>query len=42
MARGFQFACDKCDHNIVAWDDGNPYYIESVLTKAGVDPHRCA
>ncbi len=32
MVQGFRFVCDKCDHNIVAWDDGNPYYIESVLT----------
>ena len=35
MAQGFQFVCDKCDHSIVAWDDGNPYYFESVLTKSG-------
>ena len=35
MAQGFRFVCDKCDHIIVAWDDGNPYYIESVITKAG-------
>ena len=35
MAQAFRFVCDKCDHAIVAWDDGNPYYIESVLTKVG-------
>jgi len=35
MAQGFRFVCDKCDHDIVAWDDGNPYYFESVLTKSG-------
>ena len=28
MAQGFCFVCDKCDHAIVAWDDGNPYYID--------------
>ena len=35
MAQGFRFVCGKCDHTIVAWDDGNPYYFESVITKAG-------
>ena len=35
MARGFRFVCGKCDHTIVAWDDGNPYYFESVITKTG-------
>ena len=35
MAQGFRFVCGKCDHAIVAWDDGNPYYFESVITKAG-------
>ena len=35
MAQGFRFVCNKCDHGIVAWDDGNPYYLESVTTKAG-------
>ena len=34
MAQGFCFVCGKCDHTIVAWDDGNPYYFESVITKA--------
>ena len=28
MARGFRFVCGGCDHRIVAWDDGNPYYID--------------
>ena len=35
MAQEFRFVCGKCDHTIVAWDDGNPYYFESVITKAG-------
>ena len=36
MAQGFHFVCDKCDHTIEAWDDGNPYYIEFVgITKTG-------
>ena len=34
MAQGFRFVCGKCDHTIEAWDDGNPYYFESVITKA--------
>ena len=28
MAQGFRFVCNKCDHGIVAWDDGNPYYVD--------------
>jgi hypothetical protein len=35
MAQEFRFVCGKCDHIIVRWDDGNPYYVESVITKAG-------
>ena len=35
MAQGFRFVCGKCDHTIVAWNDGNPYYFESVITKTG-------
>ena len=35
MAQEFRFVCGKCDHIIVAWDDGNPYFFESVITKAG-------
>ena len=27
MAAGFRFVCSGCDHNIEAWDEGNPYYI---------------
>ena len=37
MAQGFRFVCGKCDHTIVAWDDGNPYYFdETVITNPGV------
>ena len=36
MAQGFRFVCNSCDHTIEAWDDGNPYYFESVITKTGV------
>ena len=35
MAQGVRFICGKCDRTIEAWDDGNPYYFESVITKAG-------
>ena len=35
MAQGYLFVCGKCDHTIESWDDGNPYYFESVITKAG-------
>ena len=24
MAAGFRFVCSGCDHNIEAWDEGNP------------------
>ena len=36
MAQGVRFVCNSCDHAIEAWDDGNPYYFESVITKTGV------
>ena len=36
MGQGFRFVCNSCDHAIEAWDDGNPYYFESVITKTGV------
>ena len=29
MAAGFRFVCSGCDHNIEAWDEGNPYYINA-------------
>ena len=35
MAQGFTFICLNCDHMIEAWNDGNPYYFEWVITKAG-------
>ena len=33
MAQGFRFVCDTCDHAIVAWDDGNPYYVDDAGKK---------
>ena len=27
MAEGIQYICNNCAHNIEAWSDGNPYYI---------------
>ena len=35
MPQGLRFVCGKCDHAIVTWDEGYPYYFESVITKAG-------
>ena len=35
MAQGVRLVCCGCDHTIEVWDDGNPYYLESVITKAG-------
>lgn len=28
MAMALRYLCENCDHAIVAWDDGNPYYID--------------
>ena len=28
MAEAFLFFCDKCNHSIEAWSDGNPYYVD--------------
>ena len=28
MAEAIQYVCDKCGHSVVAWSDGNPYYID--------------
>ncbi|MFO0915249.1 MAG: hypothetical protein U0795_19965 [Pirellulales bacterium] len=28
MAMGTTFRCDHCKHEILAWDDGNPYYLD--------------
>jgi predicted RNA-binding Zn-ribbon protein involved in translation (DUF1610 family) len=28
MAEGIRFVCGQCGHAIVAWSDGNPYYID--------------
>ncbi len=35
MAQGFLFTCNTCAHSIEAWDDGNPYYFESVVANTG-------
>ena len=42
MAQGFRFVCHKCDHAIVAWDDGNPYYLETVMTKIDLEKRQFA
>ena len=42
MAQGFRFVCHKCDHAIVAWDDGNPYYLETVMTKIDMEKRQFA
>ena len=28
MAEAVLYVCGKCGHSIVAWSDGNPYYID--------------
>ena len=28
MARGIPIVCDTCGEGVMAWDDGNPYYID--------------
>jgi len=28
MAEGFRFACDRCDRELIAWSDGNPYFLD--------------
>lgn len=28
MASAQRFTCDSCDHEIIAWSDGNPYYFD--------------
>ncbi len=28
MAEGKRFICNKCNWKIIAWSDGNPYYID--------------
>jgi len=35
MAQGVHFICNTCAHTIESWDEGNPYYFESVITKTG-------
>ena len=33
MAEAVRFVCDRCQHSIEAWSDGNPYYIDEVGQK---------
>lgn len=33
MAAAFAFVCGNCRHEIEAWDDGNPYYIDELGRK---------
>lgn len=33
MAMARKFVCDNCAHEIEAWDDGNPYYIDEAGAK---------
>ncbi len=33
MAEGITFVCDQCGRQIEAWEDGNPYFIDSQGTK---------
>ena len=35
MAQGVYFICNICAHSIESWDEGNPYYFESVVTNTG-------
>ncbi len=28
MAVAYRFVCDRCSHALVAWEDGNPYYLD--------------
>lgn len=33
MAMGITYVCGGCKHAIIAWDDGNPYYIDKTGAK---------
>ncbi|MFO0848454.1 MAG: hypothetical protein U0871_07855 [Gemmataceae bacterium] len=33
MAQARRFVCDKCGHAVVAWSDGNPYYLDEAGAK---------
>lgn len=33
MAMGICLRCDHCNHEILAWTDGNPYYIDETGAK---------
>lgn len=33
MAEALRFLCDGCGRSIVAWSDGNPYYIDEAGAK---------
>ena len=36
MAQGFVYVCSDCKHEIQAWDDGNPYFLNAKGTKVHV------
>ena len=29
MAQGIRLVCSNCNHSLEAWDDGNPFYLDS-------------
>ena len=33
MAEAIRFVCNKCNHLVVAWSDGNPYYLDELGVK---------
>ena len=33
MSMGCKFVCDRCRHEVEAWDDGNPYYFDEAGRK---------
>lgn len=33
MAQAIRYVCNHCQHDIEAWSDGNPYYIDETGTK---------
>ena len=33
MAQAIRYVCSHCQHDIEAWSDGNPYYINETGTK---------
>ena len=41
MAQSTIFECDSCDNLVVAWDDGDPYYIDWNRSLQGEPRSRC-